>query len=183
MLAVRFSMLVACVAVFSACEQGPEGSPVPVNTADTTPPVIFEVTTQGKEGGDIRVTTTSGSISGTLASDESMAVIVRAEDPEGVKSAEVWGTEEKTCTDPQSGIATRTGPGLVALPLIASTDTATAGGTARTVRSARQPVVMTSFTCPQGEELSLKLVFWGEAESFGGARTRSDVMTVNFTAP
>ena len=181
MLAVRFSALVACVVVVAACEVGPEGSPVPVNTADTTPPVIFEVTTQGKEGGDIRVTTSSGSITGTLADDESMAVIVRAEDPEGVQAAEVWGTEEKTCTDLQSGIATRTGPGLVALPLIASTDSATSGGTARTIRSARQPVVMSDFTCPQGDELSLKLVFWGEAESFGGARTRSDVMTLTFT--
>ncbi len=93
-----------------------------------------------------------------------------------------------------------TGPGLVALPLIANTDTATTGGTARTRRSARQPVVLSSFTCPQGQELSLKLVFWGEAESprstaprgrsfggarlgAGGARTRSDVMTLTFTAP
>ena len=183
MLALRLSALVACVAVVSACEQGPEGSPVPVNTADTTPPVILEVTTQGKEGGDIEVTPSSGSITGTLAADESMAVIVRAQDPEGVKAAEVWGTEEKTCTDPQSGIATRTGPGLVALPLIANTDSATTGGTARTIRSARQPVVMTDFTCPSGDELSLKLVFWGEAESFGGARTRSDLMTLSFTTP
>ena len=153
---------------------------MPVNTADTTPPVIFELTTQGKEGGDIEVTPTSGPVTGTLAADKSMAVIARAEDPEGVQSVEVWGTEEKTCGNPQTGLSTRTGPGFVALPLIANTDTATTGGTARTQRSARQPVVLSSFTCPQGQELSLKLVFWGEAESFGGARTRSDVMTLTF---
>ena len=90
-------------------------------------------------------------------------------------------SREMPVSDPGTGIATRTGPGLVALPLIANTDTATTGGTARTIRSARQPVVMSSFTCPQGDELSLKLVFWGEAENFGSGRTRSSTMTLTFT--
>ena len=179
----RLFAIVASIAVtIAGCQEGPEGSPVPVNTADSTPPLVFELTTQGKEGGEIRVTAASGPLSGTMAADESMAVIARIDDPEGVKAAEVWGTEEKTCIA-SNGIATQTGPGLVAVPLIANTDTATAGGTARTRRSARQPVVLSNFTCPQGQEMSLELVFWAEGENFGGGRVRSDVMTLTFTAP
>lgn len=174
---------IALVTVASACNE-PQGSPVPVNTGDTTPPVIFSLGTQGREGGDLRVTETSGPVSGTMAADESMAVVARADDPEGVRTVEIWGTVEKTCADPQSGLSTRTGPGLVALPLVENIDTATAGGTTTDQRTVRHPVVMTTFTCPQGQRLSLKLVFWAEAANFGGVRAPlSDFLTLMFDAP
>ena len=163
-----------------ACEERPLGSAVPINTADTSPPVIISLRTQGHEGGELQVTQTSGPITGTLAANESMAIIAVAEDPEGVRTVEVWGTDEKTCTS-QSGIATRTGPGLVALPLKESTDTATFPGETRTQRSARHGVVMTDFTCPPGQELWLELVFWAEAVNYAGQRAAiSDFMTLRF---
>lgn len=174
---------IALVVATSACGE-PQGSPVPVNTGDTTPPVIFSLGTQGREGGEIRVTQTSGPVSGAMVADESMAVVARADDPEGVRTVEIWGTEEKTCADPQSGLSTRTGPGLVALPLVENIDTATAGGTTTNQRTVRHPVVMTSFTCPPGQQLSLELVFWAEAENFGGERAPlSDFLTMTFEAP
>lgn len=169
----------ACATVM-ACN-GPQGSPVPINTGDTTSPVIYSLATVGRQAGDLDVNQTSGPLTGALSATDSIQVAARADDPDGVRQVAIWGTERKTCTDPQSGLGTITGPGLAGAPIAESTETAT--GTTTNQRVVSTPVRISDYSCPQGQKLSLELVFWATGQNFGGGTAQSDQLTLTFTAP
>ena len=177
----RVALLAVCVCV-AGCSGG-TGSPVPVPSSDSTPPVVTAVGTLGKSGGEVEVTPTSGPISASWKGASSLVLGARAEDPEGVREVAIWGTTEKTCTD-ASGIATKTGPGLPGAPLAASTDTATPGGTTYSARQVQYTIEVSSFVCPPGtQELIAKQVFWATATNFGAGATKSDTLTLTYTRP
>lgn len=166
---------VACLIAVSAC--GPQGSQVPVNTGDTTAPAIFSLETVGRRGGELRVTQTSGPVSGTLAADESIAVVARADDPEGVLYVGIWGGRKLICAEPSGGyVASGTA-------LVTSTDTAVAGGTTTVQRIVSYPVRFTDLECPEGSGLPLEFEFWAGAGNFGGMSTDSNILTLKFIAP
>jgi hypothetical protein len=177
----RFLALAACLLTASACT-GPQGSSVPVNTGDTTPPVVFSLETLGRQGGDLHVTETSGAVSGTLAASDSIQVAARGDDSEGVRQVAIWGTTTKTCTDP-SGNATREGPGLAGAPLADSTDTAAPGGTTTIQRVVSVPLRLADYSCQAGSRLALEFDFWVTAQNFGGGTAQSEHLTLTFNQP
>lgn len=111
-----FSMVCLVVA---ACP-GPQGTTVPINTADTSLPTVFALETLGRKGGEVGVTATSGPVSAMLAADDSIAVVGRVDDSDGVRTVAVWGTSKKICVD-AAGFATMTGLGVAGAPLAEST--------------------------------------------------------------
>jgi hypothetical protein len=178
----HFRTLVAASGCLIAVSCGPQGQSVPINTGDSTPPVVFSLETLGRQGGDLRVSQTSGPASGTLSATDSIAVAGRVDDPDGVKGVAIWGTEKKTCIDPVSGLGTTTGPGLAGVPLIESTDTQTSGTTTNQ-RAISTPVRVSDYSCPQGQKLSFELVFWATGQNYGGGTAQSAQLTLTFAAP
>jgi hypothetical protein len=170
----------ACACVISVSCTGPQGASVPINTADTTPPVIFSLETVGRQGGELFVSQSSGPVSGSLAATDSFIVAARADDPEGVRQVQILGTLMKGCTNPQTGEGAvgAPGPGDV---LAESTETSTTTTTIQRVVST--PVRMADYTCNPGENLSVELVFWATGQNFGGGAVQSDKLTLTFTTP
>ena len=178
---LRVMTLIVVVGSVAVVSCGPQGASVQINTGDTSPPVVFSLETLGRQGGEVRVSQTSGPMSATLSPTDSLAVAARVDDPDGVKQVAIWGTEKKTCTDP-TGVGTVTGPGLAGAPLIDSTDNATSGTTTNQ-RTISQPVRVADYTCPQGQKMSLELVFWATGQNYGGGTAQSDHLTLTFTTP
>lgn len=42
---------------------------------------------------------------------------------------------------------------------------------------------MSDYSCPQGQRLSLELVFWATAANFGGGTAESAQLTLSFVSP
>ena len=141
---------------------------------------MFTLETLGRQGGELRVSETSGPVAGTLSANDSIQLAARGDDPEGVRQVAIWGTTEKTCTD-ANGIATRQGPSLAGAPLAESTDTATTGGTTTNQRVVTYPVRVADYTCPQGSTVSFELIFWATTQNFGGGTDQSDTLTLTYT--
>ncbi len=176
----RLALTAMIPLILAACP-GPQGPIVPVNTGDSTAPEVFAVETLGRKGGDLRVTPTSGPVSGSLAADESMQVVARVDDPEGVKEVTIWEGAKQTCVD-AAGDATSEGS-LDGQAAVTSTDS---GGAATTTaqRTASHAVNVAGYTCPAGTRLlSLVLVYWTTGRNYAGTETRSSKLTLTFTSP
>lgn len=173
--------MVVTASIVVGCPGG-QGQTVPINTADATPPSVFVLETLGRKGGEVRVTTTSGDVSGTLAADDSIALSGRVDDSEGVKQAALWGTTEKTCLF-ADGHAEKQGPELVGAPLVESTDPATSGSTT-TQRVVSHPLKVSDSVCAQGSGLTgLKFVFWVTGQNWGVGIAQSATLTLTFSNP
>jgi hypothetical protein len=101
---------------FRQLVRGVDGQEVTVNTGDPSPPVAVHLETVGLAGGD--VTANLGDHQTIdVAKQDAVLVYASAEDPDGIKVVELWGTERRTCEDPNTNIAQTSGPGLAGGPI------------------------------------------------------------------
>lgn len=158
--------------------QGEAGQKVTVQASDPTPPAKVTLETQGRAGGDVTLDLGMPPATINIGRGESFIVRTVAEDPEGIKEVATWGTMEKTCKDPITSAAQHTGPGVSAAPLARDVSSATAGGTASSVRYVSY-TVQVDVSCPATTQfVEQKFVFWGEAKNFSNMGTKGPSMTV-----
>jgi hypothetical protein len=159
--------------------QGGTGQQVTVKASDPTPPSGITLETHGRPGGEVTLGIGAPSLAIIIGRGDSYFLRAIAEDPDGIKQVAIWGTTEKTCEDPATGIAQLTGPGLVGAPLVQDMSAATVGGAASTGRYVSY-VVKVDIQCPATAPrfVSQKLVFWGEATNFSNLRTKGPWLTI-----
>ena len=157
--------------------QGEAGQKVTVQASDPTPPSKVILETQGRAGGDVTLNLGAPPSTINIGRGESFILRAVAEDSEGIKEVATWGTMEKTCEDPITSAAQHTGPGASA-PLARDVSSATAGGTASSVRYVSY-TVQVDVSCPATTQfVEQKFVFWGEAKNFSNMGTKGPSMTV-----
>ena len=169
--------LVGCSGVTQLL-QGEAGQQVTVKASDQTPPSGITLETQGRAGGDVILGLGAPPLAINIGRGESFILRAVAEDSDGIKEVAIWGTTEKTCTDPTTGTAQVTGPGLQAAPLIKDMSSATVGGTASSVRYVSYVVKVDSTCPPTAPRLIVRFVFWGEAKNFSSLRTLGPKLTI-----
>jgi hypothetical protein len=151
---------------------------VTVKASDPTPPSGITLETQGRPGGEVTLAVGAAPLAITIGRGDSYFLRAIAEDPDGVKEVAIWGTTEKVCEDPVTNTASPPGPGLSGAPIVKDMSSATAGGTASSMRYVSY-VVKVDVSCPAALRfVSQKLVFWAEAESFSNLRSKGPSVTV-----
>ena len=138
---------------------------VPVNTADSSPPTNLTLSTGGRDGGELTVT--SGDIEGTWAKTESISILSQATDPDGVKDVELWMTGERWCTT-ADGLETHEGPGLVSDPVATFVELASDGLAPKTalVSHVIEAKDVLERSCELGSRI--RHTFWAKTHNFGG---------------
>ena len=102
------------------------GQEIIIPSADSTDPSI--VMDFHLPNGNI-VTVTPGSTTTTVPvpGGGRVTVIVNAKDPEGVQDAQIWAAEFTVTIDPNTGIGSQSGPGLLGAPTVSNKDNGSAG--------------------------------------------------------
>lgn len=156
--------LVGCPGVTQLL-QGEAGQQVTVAAPDQTPPSGIALETHGRTGGEVTLGIGASPLAINIGRGDSFILRAVAEDSDGIKEVAIWGTTEKTCTDPTTGTAQHDGPDLASAPLTKDMSSATVGGTASSVRYVSY-VVKVDITCPPtAPRLEVQFVFWGEART------------------
>ncbi len=158
--------------------QGGAGQQVTVKAQDPTAPSAITLETQGRVGGDVILNLGMPTMAITMGKAESFLVRAIVEDPDGVKDVAIWGTDERTCMDPTTGVAQKSGPGFAGAPLILNPDPATAGGMAYTKRYVSYTVKVNT-TCPGNLRfLSQTFTFRAEGTNFSGLIAKGPELTI-----
>lgn len=107
----------------STCAVGQE---IAIPSADTSDPSI--VMDFHLPNGNI-VTVTPGSTTTTVPvpGGGRVTVIVNAKDPQGVQDVQIWAASFTVRIDPNTGIGSQSGPGLLGAPTVSNKDNGTAG--------------------------------------------------------
>jgi hypothetical protein len=107
----------------STCAVGQE---IVIPSADTSDPSL--VMDLHLPNGNI-VTVTPGSTITTVPvpGGGRVTVVVNAKDPEGAQDAQIWAAEFTVRIDPNTGIGSQSGPGLLGAPTISNKDNGSAG--------------------------------------------------------
>lgn len=119
--AAAMAFAVFFATVMTGCQTCPVGQEIVIPTSDTTDPslaVDFFL-----PDGTV-VTVTPGSAVSTIAVPGGgwVTVIAKAQDPEGVQDAQIWAASITWTTDPNTGLTTRSGPGLLGAPTASNRD-------------------------------------------------------------
>lgn len=135
-LAVRvFGTLI--VTAIIGCQTCPFGQEIVIPSSDTTKPTIV-MDFHLPNGNVVTVTPGSGISSVAVPGGGTVTVIVNSKDDEGVKSSEIWAADIKETTDPNTGLVTKVGPGLLGAPTMSNTDTKGPGQKGCTERVTQQ---------------------------------------------
>lgn len=85
--------------------QGEAGQQVTVKASDQTPPSGITLETNGRTGGEVTLALGAPPLAISIGKGDSFILRAIAEDSDGIKEVAIWGTTEKTCTDPTTGTA------------------------------------------------------------------------------
>ena len=157
--------LIGCAGVTQLL-QGEAGQQVTVKASDQTPPSGITLETQGRAGGDVTLGLGAPPLEINIGRGDSFVLRALADDSDGIKEVAIWGTTEKTCTDPTTNMAQHVGPGQKA-PLVKDMSSSAVGGTASSVRYVSY-VVKVDISCSPTtlRFVSQKFVFFVETTNF-----------------
>ena len=130
-----FCMLAICMSGCPKQNKCLVGQEIVIPSADTTNPSLtmdFHL----PNGSTVTVIPGSSTSTVPVPGGGRVTVIVNAKDPEGVQDAQIWAADITTRIDPNTGIGSTTGPGLLGAPTASNRDNSSAGQTGCTERVA-----------------------------------------------
>jgi hypothetical protein len=145
------------------------GTSVTIPSSDlTSPTTIMDIHRPNQP--ITTVTSTSLPDSGSIGGNDTVTLIAKGIDPEGIKDIQIW--VEETWWNPA-----QTGPGLLSAPEVHNVDNGVAGGNGCTER-----VVTLNLYIQQRRKqaTSDRIRTWTTAVNFGGLKVKSSVMTLKW---
>jgi hypothetical protein len=165
-----FAILVATA--ITGCQTCPFGQEIVIPSSDVTAPSL--VMDLHLPNGSI-VTVTPGSTTSTVPvpGGGKVTVIVNAKDPEGVKDVQIWSASIITTIDPNTGVATRQGPGLLGAPSASNADSRSSGQKGCTER-----VVSENLEVSSTPQRVVSFEVGARGVNFGGRTVRTPTVTL-----
>lgn len=166
-----FGMLI--LTAITGCKTCQFGQEIVIPSSDATKPTI--VMDFHLPNGSV-VTVTPGSTTSSVAvpGGGTVTVIVNTNDDEGVKSSEIWAADIKETTDPNTGLVTRVGPGLLGAPTASSTNTNGPGQKGCTEGVASQDLIV-----HRTANASVSFEVSARGVNFGGQQVSTPVVTLS----
>jgi hypothetical protein len=162
----------ACTPQGGTLAGGPQGSPVPIATTDSSPPNNLIISTAGLGTRDVQTQTGQPNITLTVSPGESFLIYATANDPEGVKRVELWGgTDSWDC----GGSVNQA---LIGPPPVAVNDDTS--GNSQVYPSRYVAASMTYKTCGGGVYASGHAFFFARGFNYAGAKAQSPSLVVKY---
>jgi hypothetical protein len=169
---LRLILPMIAVVGITGCQTCQFGQEVVIPSSDATPPTV--VMDFHLPNGTV-VTVTPGSAISRVAvpGGGRVTVIVNAKDPEGIQDAQIWAAAITTTIDPNTGLATRSGPGLLGAPTASNPANRSQGGKACTER-----VVSQNLDVRSNSRGRVSFEVSARGVNFGGGDVRTPVVTL-----
>lgn len=172
-LTLRFLMFSVLVTVMTGCPKQstcPVGQEIVIPSADATDPSV--VMDFHLPNGNI-VTVPPGSTTSTVPvpGGGRVTVIVNAKDSEGIQDAQIWAANITSRTDPNTGIISQSGPGLLGAPTTSNRDSGSAGQKGCTER-----IATTNLDVSKSNTGSVSYEVHAVGLNFGGKSVRTTLV-------
>ena len=167
---LQFGSLMIAVIGITGCQTCPFGQEVVIPSSDTTPPTVV-MDFHLPNGTVVTVTPSSMTSIVAVPGGGRVTVIVNAKDSEGVQDAQIWAAAITTTIDPNTGIATRSGPGLLGAPTASNPASGSPGGKACTER-----VVSQNLDVSSNSQGSVAFEVSARGVNFGGRDVRTSLI-------
>lgn len=117
---------ILAIAITGCPKHCPLGQEIVIPAADATDPTVV-MDFHLPNGSIVTVTPTSGPSTIPVPGGGRVTVIVNAKDSEGVQDSQIWAADIKYKIDPNTGVTTQTGPGLLGAPSASNRDSGSQG--------------------------------------------------------
>jgi hypothetical protein len=172
-LTLRFLILSIITAAMTGCTSHcPLGQEVVIPSSDATDPSVV-MDFHLPNGSIVTVTPASTTSTVPVPGGGKVTVIVNAKDPQGIQDSQIWAASITTKIDPNTGTATRSGPGLLGAPTASNRDSGSAGQKGCTER-----VVSTNLEVSKSPTGSVSYEVHAAGVNFGGKNVATPLVTL-----